>query len=54
MAQVEEKPGVATATLKNYIGGRWVEAEGAATLDVVNPATGEALGQVPLSSAAPD
>ena len=29
MAQVEDKPGVATRTLKNYIGGRWVEAEGA-------------------------
>ncbi len=51
MAQVEDKPGVATRTLKNYIGGRWVEAEGAETIDVVNPASGEVLGQVPLSSA---
>ena len=51
MAQVEEKPGVATATLKNYIGGRWVEAEGVETLDVTNPANGELLGVVPLSGA---
>jgi malonate-semialdehyde dehydrogenase (acetylating)/methylmalonate-semialdehyde dehydrogenase len=50
MAQVEDKPGVATRTLKNYIGGRWVEAEGAETIDVVNPANGEVLGEVPLSS----
>ena len=49
MAQVEDKP-VATRTLKNYIGGRWVEAEGTETLDVTNPATGEVLGQVPLST----
>ena len=52
MAQVEEKPGVATRTLKNYIGGRWVEAEGADALDVTNPATGEVLAQVPLSGTA--
>ena len=50
MAQVEDKPGVATRTLKNYIGGRWVDAEGAETIDVTNPATGEVLGQVPLST----
>ncbi len=49
MAQVEDKPGVATQTLKNYIGGRWVEAEGVETLDVTNPANGELLGVVPLS-----
>ena len=41
MAQVEDKPGVATRTLKNYIGGSWVDAEGAETIDIVNPATGE-------------
>ena len=52
MAQVEEKPGVATRTLKNYIGGRWVEADGAEALDVTNPATGEVLAQVRLSGAA--
>jgi malonate-semialdehyde dehydrogenase (acetylating)/methylmalonate-semialdehyde dehydrogenase len=52
MAQVEERQGVATRTLKNYIGGRWVEADGVETLEVTNPASGEALAQVPLSSAA--
>ena len=52
MAQVEDKPGVATRTLKNYVGGRWVEADGAETIDVVNPANGEVLGQAPLSTRA--
>jgi malonate-semialdehyde dehydrogenase (acetylating)/methylmalonate-semialdehyde dehydrogenase len=52
MAQVEERQGVATRTLKNYISGRWVEADGVETLGVTNPASGEALAQVPLSSAA--
>ncbi|HWB56643.1 MAG TPA: CoA-acylating methylmalonate-semialdehyde dehydrogenase [Gaiellaceae bacterium] len=52
MAQVEERQGVATRTLKNYIGGRWVEADGVETLEVTNPASGEALAQVPLSGAA--
>src|SRR5688572_27956720 len=52
MAQVEDKPGVATETLKNFIGGLWVEAEGAETMAVTNPANGETLGSVPLSGAA--
>ena len=51
MAQVEDKPGVATRTLKNYIGGRWVEADGAETIEITNPANGEVLGHVPLSDA---
>jgi malonate-semialdehyde dehydrogenase (acetylating)/methylmalonate-semialdehyde dehydrogenase len=51
MAQVEDKPGVATRTLKNYIGGRWVEADGAETSEITNPANGEVLGHVPLSGA---
>ncbi|HSK17395.1 MAG TPA: CoA-acylating methylmalonate-semialdehyde dehydrogenase [Gaiellaceae bacterium] len=49
MAQVEEKPGIATGTLKNYIGGRWVDASGTEILAVTNPATSEELAQVPLS-----
>jgi len=37
-------------TLRNWIGGRWVEAsEGAATEPVYNPATEEVLARVPLS-----
>ncbi|MGH3031381.1 MAG: CoA-acylating methylmalonate-semialdehyde dehydrogenase [Gaiellaceae bacterium] len=49
MAQVEEK--VETRTMKNYVGGGWVEAEAGDRLDVTNPATGETLAQVPLSGA---
>lgn len=36
-------------TLKNYIGGEWVESKGDKTLDVINPATLEVLAKVPLS-----
>ena len=39
-----------TETLKNYIGGAWISASTERTLDVVNPATGERLARVPLSS----
>ena len=35
-----------------YVAGRWIEAEGGATLAVVNPATGRALGTVPRMGAA--
>ncbi|MBM4408619.1 MAG: CoA-acylating methylmalonate-semialdehyde dehydrogenase [Chloroflexi bacterium] len=41
----------APETLRNYIGGRWVEAAGAQLLDVPNPATEEILARVPLSTA---
>ncbi|MBB5325406.1 malonate-semialdehyde dehydrogenase (acetylating)/methylmalonate-semialdehyde dehydrogenase [Anoxybacillus tepidamans] len=37
-------------TLKNYIGGRWVEATSEKTEIVPNPATGEILAYVPISS----
>lgn len=36
--------------LKNFIGGSWVTARGAKSLDVTNPANGEVLARVPLSS----
>lgn len=39
-------------TLKNYIGGRWVAAETDRFEVVPNPATGETLAQVPLSTRA--
>jgi malonate-semialdehyde dehydrogenase (acetylating) / methylmalonate-semialdehyde dehydrogenase len=39
-----------TKVLDNYIAGAWREARAAETLDVENPATGEALARVPLSS----
>jgi malonate-semialdehyde dehydrogenase (acetylating) / methylmalonate-semialdehyde dehydrogenase len=40
----------APRTLKNYIGGRWQEASDAAFLYDHNPATGELLAHVPLST----
>jgi malonate-semialdehyde dehydrogenase (acetylating)/methylmalonate-semialdehyde dehydrogenase len=40
-----------TEILKNYINGKWVEAERAGTLPIENPSTGAVLGHVPLSSA---
>jgi len=36
----------------NLIDGEWVAADGGATLDVTNPATGEIIGQVPSAGAA--
>jgi aldehyde dehydrogenase (NAD+) len=42
---------VATSTYQNLIGGEWVPAEGGATFEVTNPATGELIGVFPDSSA---
>lgn len=39
-------------TLKNYVDGEWVEAATDRFLEVENPATGQIIGKVPLSSAA--
>ena len=38
-------------TLRNYIGGEWVASSTSEYLDLTNPATGEPLGRVPLSTA---
>ncbi len=38
--------------LKNYINGEWVASTGSATIDVVNPATGEVIEQVPAGTKA--
>ena len=35
----------------NFIDGQWVELQGLQYLPVFNPATAEALGEVPLSTA---
>src|SRR6516162_869399 len=35
----------------NYIDGRWKDVDASEWMDVTNPATGEVLAQVPLSSA---
>ncbi|MEA2310512.1 MAG: malonate-semialdehyde dehydrogenase (acetylating) / methylmalonate-semialdehyde dehydrogenase, partial [Solirubrobacteraceae bacterium] len=42
----------ATRLLENYVGGSWTAATGSDTLDVTNPATGDVLAHVPLSSGA--
>jgi malonate-semialdehyde dehydrogenase (acetylating) / methylmalonate-semialdehyde dehydrogenase len=39
-----------TKVIKNYIGGEWVAASTALTESVYNPATGEVIAQVPLST----
>jgi malonate-semialdehyde dehydrogenase (acetylating)/methylmalonate-semialdehyde dehydrogenase len=41
-----------TRTLRNFVGGGWVEAAQPETLDDVNPATGEVAALVPLSGEA--
>jgi malonate-semialdehyde dehydrogenase (acetylating)/methylmalonate-semialdehyde dehydrogenase len=38
--------------LDNYVGGRWTVSSSSESLPVTNPATGETLARVPLSSAA--
>ncbi|HUR91722.1 MAG TPA: CoA-acylating methylmalonate-semialdehyde dehydrogenase [Gemmatimonadaceae bacterium] len=38
--------------LRNYIGGEWVESPTTEWQELTNPATGESLGQVPLSTRA--
>jgi malonate-semialdehyde dehydrogenase (acetylating)/methylmalonate-semialdehyde dehydrogenase len=40
-----------TRLLDNYVAGEWTAASGREALDVTNPATGEVLARVPLSSA---
>jgi malonate-semialdehyde dehydrogenase (acetylating)/methylmalonate-semialdehyde dehydrogenase len=39
-------------TMKNYYGGKWVDAECRGYVDVTNPSTGETLAKVPLSTKA--
>src|SRR6188472_3411360 len=37
---------------QNFVGGDWVDATGGETMEVLNPATGETIAEVPRSSAA--
>jgi alpha-ketoglutaric semialdehyde dehydrogenase len=48
-----QNPAVAleARTYRNYVGGEWVDAAGGETFESVTPATGEALGRFPRSSA---
>ncbi len=48
MAQVAQQ----ARPVRNYIGGAWTAPDSADTLQVTDPATGEALGRVPLSTSA--
>jgi len=41
-----------TRVLENYVGGSWVASASEELLDVTNPATGEVIARVPLSTAA--
>jgi malonate-semialdehyde dehydrogenase (acetylating) / methylmalonate-semialdehyde dehydrogenase len=41
----------AMETLRNCVGGQWVESSATDFLEITNPATGESLGCVPLSTA---
>jgi len=43
---------IETRTLRNFVGGGWVDAAGTETLDDVNPATGDVSALVPLSGEA--
>jgi len=54
LAAAGTEQGTATEpeTLKNYIGGEWVESAATETIDDIDPATGEVLARVPLSTAA--
>ena len=36
--------------IKNYVNGQWVDSKSTEILDVVNPATAEVIGRVPLST----
>ena len=40
-----------TKTLKNYVGGSWVDVTGAELHDVINPATGAAIAPFHISTA---
>jgi 1-pyrroline dehydrogenase len=41
-----------TATQKNFVGGKWADAADGGTMEVLNPATGETIAEVPASTAA--
>ena len=42
---------VTTITYQNYIGGEWTDAADGGTMEVLNPATGETIANVPSSTA---
>src|SRR5581483_3564103 len=40
----------AVTSYKNFVGGEWVEAVEGETMEVLNPATGEVIAEVPRGS----
>ena len=52
MSTTVERPGTSTRVLENYIDGAWTPSSSSELVDVVNPATGELLARVPLSTGA--
>jgi malonate-semialdehyde dehydrogenase (acetylating)/methylmalonate-semialdehyde dehydrogenase len=40
-----------TATIKNYIDGKWVSSHGKETIDIINPTNLEVLGRTPMGTA---
>jgi malonate-semialdehyde dehydrogenase (acetylating)/methylmalonate-semialdehyde dehydrogenase len=46
----EERTSTEVEVLKNYIGGQWVESSTTEFLDDIDPATGDVLARVPLST----
>lgn len=50
MRTLNEPVGTTVQTLKNYVNGQWIDDPAGDLLPVVNPATGETVAQVPLSS----
>jgi 1-pyrroline dehydrogenase len=42
---------VSVTQLKMFVGGEWVESSGGETMEVLNPATGEAIAEVPRGTA---
>src|SRR5262245_14862995 len=42
----------AMTRMQNFVGGEWVDAADGATMEVLNPATGEVGAEVPRGSAA--
>ena len=42
---------IAVSQHKNFVGGKWVESAGGETMEVLNPATGETIGEVQRSTA---
>src|SRR5207244_4386050 len=48
---IQSEAGRGVRTIRNYIGGQWVASTATDLLDVANPATGETITRVPLSTA---